>query len=449
MQNVIPGSIIAPCTTNRECNDGDNKDVSSKGVETCYAFKSRLQEYAQKIGIPTPVYYTVKEGPSHQPVFKSTVTVNDVAYESLPGFSNRKTAEQSAAEVALIEIYKSGQMVESIPTVHESGLCKNLLQEYAQKMNYAIPVYKIRRLNDSANPFICTVDIGGIQYIGTAARTKKEAEIKVARTALLAIQNSSKYDNSSSSQYTVLPGKKDKEIPDRLKPKKQKTKKKWQKRKFPRKNKSEGQTVDPGNVGEGQTVDPSNISNGQTVSCGNNADGQIVNLGNTENCQTVNPGNIGNGHTVKPGNICDGQTVTVNPRNNVDGQNSENNVNGQCVSTGNNVDGQSTNTGNNDESQSCHFDCPSFNSSSNVDGQHIQSGNKVDGQSVNLGSNVDGQSVNAGNSISGQSVNPDYHVDDRSVNASSNDDGQSVDPGNIVHDQIVSPSKNNVDVLMI
>jgi hypothetical protein len=37
-------------------------------------------------------------------------------------------------------------------------------------------------------PFIRTVEIGGIQYIGAAARTKKEAQIKVARTALLAIQ---------------------------------------------------------------------------------------------------------------------------------------------------------------------------------------------------------------------------------------------------------------------
>jgi dsRNA-specific ribonuclease len=70
----------------------------------------------------------------------------------------------------------------------ETGLCKNLLQEYAQKMNFAIPSYVCTKQASGIAPFICTVEIGGIQYIGATARTKKEAEIKAARTALLAIQ---------------------------------------------------------------------------------------------------------------------------------------------------------------------------------------------------------------------------------------------------------------------
>ncbi|GAB2268904.1 hypothetical protein Dimus_003846 [Dionaea muscipula] len=50
----------------------------------------------------------------------------------------------------------------------------------------------------------------GIRYIGAAAKSKKEAEIKAARTALLAIQSSStlldeKIDEESS--YTVIPSK--------------------------------------------------------------------------------------------------------------------------------------------------------------------------------------------------------------------------------------------------
>jgi len=77
-------------------------------------FKSRLQEYAQKAGLPTPVYETIKEGPSHEPSFRSTVIVNDVRYDSLPGFSNRKAAEQSAAEVALVELAKSNVVNQSI-----------------------------------------------------------------------------------------------------------------------------------------------------------------------------------------------------------------------------------------------------------------------------------------------------------------------------------------------
>ncbi|XP_064935646.1 double-stranded RNA-binding protein 8-like [Musa acuminata AAA Group] len=175
---------------NKEKTSKKNPD-DTKGVASCYVFKSRLQEYAQKVGIPTPVYQTLKEGPSHEPVFKSTVIVNNTRYDSLPGFFNRKAAEQSAAEIALMEIHKSGLMTENMPTVHETGLCKNLLQEYALKMNYAIPSDICTKNSSGATPFTCTVEIGGIQYIGAAARTKKEAEIKAARTALLAIQSQS------------------------------------------------------------------------------------------------------------------------------------------------------------------------------------------------------------------------------------------------------------------
>jgi hypothetical protein len=86
-------------------------------VENCYVFKSRLQEYAQKTGLQTPEYHTFKEGPSHEPVFKSTVVINNTSYDSLPGFFNRKAAEQSAAEVALMEIVKSIPANANIPAV--------------------------------------------------------------------------------------------------------------------------------------------------------------------------------------------------------------------------------------------------------------------------------------------------------------------------------------------
>ncbi|KAJ1424754.1 Double-stranded RNA-binding domain [Sesbania bispinosa] len=185
-----------------------------QGVSNCYVFKSRLQEYAQKAGLPTPVYETIKEGPSHEPSFKSTVIVNDVRYDSLPGFFNRKAAEQSAAEVALVELAKSDEVNRSITQpVHETGLCKNLLQEYAQKMNYAMPMYHCKKDETPGRTpvFSCTVDIGGILYIGGGAKTKKEAEIKAARTALLAIQSSASHASQNQyghSQLTVIPSKK-------------------------------------------------------------------------------------------------------------------------------------------------------------------------------------------------------------------------------------------------
>jgi dsRNA-specific ribonuclease len=81
------------------------------GVECCYIFKCRLEDYAQKAGIRSPVYQTtveiLTEGPPREKAFQSTVLINNAKYKSLPGFSSRKAAEQSAAEVALMEIGKS------------------------------------------------------------------------------------------------------------------------------------------------------------------------------------------------------------------------------------------------------------------------------------------------------------------------------------------------------
>jgi dsRNA-specific ribonuclease len=72
----------------------------------------------------TPEYQTLREGPSHEPIFKSTVLINNAKYESLPGFFSRKAAEQSAAEVALMEIGKSVELPNnaSIPAVVSCSL---------------------------------------------------------------------------------------------------------------------------------------------------------------------------------------------------------------------------------------------------------------------------------------------------------------------------------------
>ncbi|KAM0862049.1 hypothetical protein ACQ4PT_045504 [Festuca glaucescens] len=235
------------CTNSSPAPNGSGGGIR---VENCYVFKSRLQEYAQKAGLMAPEYQTLKEGPSHEPIFRSTVLINNTKYESLPGFFSRKAAEQSAAEVALMEIGKSAAVATnaSIPAVQETGLCKNLLQEYAQKMNYAIPSYICIKQTSGVGSFICTVEIGGIHYIGATARTKKEAEIKAARTALLAIQGQSEGCANGSTKYIVVPGKRQGKEPEKrpietpkpLKAKKGGFKKQRNKQKFIKNN---GQTV--------------------------------------------------------------------------------------------------------------------------------------------------------------------------------------------------------------
>lgn len=147
---------------------------------------------------------------------------------------------------------------------HETGLCKNLLQEYAQKMNYAMPMYHCKKDETPGRTpvFSCTVDIGGILYIGGATKTKKEAEIKAARTALLAIQASaSQASENRFGHLTVIPCRKratdsvapaDETTSNAPKPKKARFKRKSSKRK-PHRDKM-GHVVHAENVGIGANI---------------------------------------------------------------------------------------------------------------------------------------------------------------------------------------------------
>ncbi|KAL1817643.1 double-stranded RNA-binding protein 1 isoform X2 [Daucus carota subsp. sativus] len=271
---------------------GQQEHVNSPAVpsvSSCYVFKSLLQEFAQKVKLPNPTYNTIKEGPSHEPSFRSTVIVNDVTYESLPGFFSRRDAEQSAAEVALKALSNSGTMGECISQpVHDTGLCKNLLQAYAQKMSFAIPSYLCTKDERSCN-FSCTVSIGGIKYIGGAARSKKEAELKAARTALLAIQSdpttSSMEVNTSSSTYTVVPGKKKvsdsvikaQETAAALKPKKGRYKKRQRKRHY--RDRNDQNANNNVNVNIDDQVAPDTVNSGvivaDTIDTGFTPEGEI------------------------------------------------------------------------------------------------------------------------------------------------------------------------------
>ncbi|MCI33278.1 double-stranded RNA-binding protein 1-like, partial [Trifolium medium] len=135
-------------------------------------------------------------------------------------------------------------------------------QEYAQKMNYAMPTYQCKKDDTPrrAPLFSCTVDIGGILYIGGRTKTKKEAEIKAARTALLAIQtNASQSSQNQFGPLTVIPSRKRPadsvadEAPKAPKPKKSRFKRKCSKRKLSR---DKRRRIHADNAGDGANINP-------------------------------------------------------------------------------------------------------------------------------------------------------------------------------------------------
>lgn len=63
--------------------------------------KNKLQEYAQKSGLPLPLYTTDNKGFVHKPKFQSTVLVDGIEYRSEQMFSRMISAENDVAKIAL------------------------------------------------------------------------------------------------------------------------------------------------------------------------------------------------------------------------------------------------------------------------------------------------------------------------------------------------------------
>ncbi|KAI5056129.1 hypothetical protein GOP47_0029650 [Adiantum capillus-veneris] len=172
-------------------------------------FKNQLQELAQRSCFNLPSYSCVREGPDHAPRFKSTVTFNGESFES-PDFCNTlRQAEHAAAEVALNTLSKRGPTQSLAARIlDETGVCKNLLQETAQRAGINLPIYSVERSGPGHMPvFVAMVQLVGMSFVGESAKTKKQAEKNAATTAWaslkrLVIQASASSSSSSESHGT-------------------------------------------------------------------------------------------------------------------------------------------------------------------------------------------------------------------------------------------------------
>ncbi|KAL6006887.1 hypothetical protein ACLOJK_032383 [Asimina triloba] len=154
------------------------------GVPEQFLYKNRLQEYAQSLGIPLPIYRTVNEGVQHAPRFRSTVAVDGATYMSVFTFSHRKAAEQDVAKLALEHVSK--RLVERVDPV----FCKSILHEFAAKMKLEKPTYTTTQIESTEPPlpaFVSSLKFDGKNYTGTEGRSKKEAEQMAARAVILSL----------------------------------------------------------------------------------------------------------------------------------------------------------------------------------------------------------------------------------------------------------------------
>ncbi|CAK9202281.1 unnamed protein product [Sphagnum troendelagicum] len=154
-------------------------------------YKNQLQELAQRSCFNLPAYACIREGPDHAPRFKATVMFNGEFFES-PNYCNTlRQAEHAAAEVALNILSRRGGSSQSLAArfFDETGVCKNLLQETAQRAGVSLPVYTTTRTGPGHLPvFTCSVEVAGVTSSGEAARTKKQAEKNAAMAAWSALK---------------------------------------------------------------------------------------------------------------------------------------------------------------------------------------------------------------------------------------------------------------------
>ncbi|KAM3355323.1 hypothetical protein ACQJBY_025855 [Aegilops geniculata] len=77
-------------------------------------YKSQLRNYAQELRKDLPLYNTTQSGPHHEPIFKSTVTIDGWTFGSLQDYATKKEAESAAAAAALVAIRQEAKRSEQM-----------------------------------------------------------------------------------------------------------------------------------------------------------------------------------------------------------------------------------------------------------------------------------------------------------------------------------------------
>lgn len=163
-------------------------------------YKNQLQELAQRSCFNLPSYFCIREGPDHAPRFKAVVTFNGETFESPKFYTTLRQAEHAAAEVALSTLSRRGPSQSLAARIlDETGVCKNLLQEMAQRAGVPLPIYTTTRSGPGHMPvFTCSVEVAGMTFQGEAAKSKKQAEKNAAMVAWSSLKQLGSQSGSTS-----------------------------------------------------------------------------------------------------------------------------------------------------------------------------------------------------------------------------------------------------------
>ncbi|CAN7069280.1 unnamed protein product [Brassica rapa subsp. trilocularis] len=142
--------------------------------------KNDLNSYCQRLNTPLPVYNTT---------FACTVSVGGKTFTSSSStFTNRRSAEQDAAKLALQYLLNE----DTSPTTNLRKLvcqdktrCKMILNEFIDKIEMEC-VYETVQV-EMGHVFVSSLVLNGTCYKGECGKNKKEAEPLAALAAILSL----------------------------------------------------------------------------------------------------------------------------------------------------------------------------------------------------------------------------------------------------------------------
>ncbi|CAA7026849.1 unnamed protein product [Microthlaspi erraticum] len=175
-------------------NSQSSTSAPPTGVVETLMHKNDLQTYCQRLGMPLPAYQTEVQGYAHAPRFKASVCVGKSIFTSQNTFSNRKPAEQDVAKIALECLLKEDEANATNLRVHLRQLiiqdkthCKMIMDDFLGKLKikYVYETVQVDGMPPGPPLFASSLVVNGFHYKGSASKSKKEAEKRAARIAIL------------------------------------------------------------------------------------------------------------------------------------------------------------------------------------------------------------------------------------------------------------------------
>ncbi|KAF8396572.1 hypothetical protein HHK36_018196 [Tetracentron sinense] len=110
----------AEVALNSLANRGPSHSLAARILDETGVYKNLLQEIAQRVGAPLPLYTTFRSGLGHLPVFTCTVELAEITFTGEPG-KNKKQAEKNAAMAAWSSLKQLAQQAASSSSETENN----------------------------------------------------------------------------------------------------------------------------------------------------------------------------------------------------------------------------------------------------------------------------------------------------------------------------------------